>query len=64
MVGSKQVNRTDLKGSLVLTQPLDGSWAVVYNPKLTRKFLDHLNVELCISGVGGIKQFFKYSCKG
>ncbi len=35
-----------------------------YNPKLMRMFHCHMNVELCVSRVGGIKYLFKYICRG
>jgi len=47
-----------------MTVQLDNSWVVPYNPELTKLFACHLNVELCISRVGGIKYLFKYICKG
>ena len=43
---------------------IDNSWVVPYSPFLSRKFNCHLNVELCVSRVGGIKYLFKYVCKG
>ncbi len=45
-------------------QEIDNSWVVPYNPKLMRMFHCHINVELCVSRVGGIKYLFKYLCKG
>ncbi|CDF37673.1 unnamed protein product [Chondrus crispus] len=43
---------------------VDNSWVVPYSPVLLRSFACHLNVELCVSRVGGIKYLFKYVCKG
>ncbi len=40
-------------------QLVDNSWVVAYNPKLMRIFHCHMNVELCVSRVGGIKYLFK-----
>ncbi|CDF37017.1 ATP dependant DNA helicase [Chondrus crispus] len=42
----------------------DNSWVVPHSPLLLRSFACHLNVELCVSRVGGIKYLFKYVCKG
>ncbi|CDF41005.1 unnamed protein product, partial [Chondrus crispus] len=42
----------------------DNSWVVPHSPVLLRSFACHLNVELCVSRVGGIKYLFKYVCKG
>ncbi|CDF33636.1 partial DNA helicase [Chondrus crispus] len=43
---------------------VDSSWVVPHSPVLLRSFACHLNVELCVSRVGGIKYLFKYVCKG
>ncbi|CDF33021.1 unnamed protein product [Chondrus crispus] len=43
---------------------VDNSWVVPHSPVLLRSFACHLNVELCVSRVGGIKYLFKYVCKG
>ena len=43
---------------------IDNSWVVPHSPLLLRSFACHLNVELCVSRVGGIKYLFKYVCKG
>ncbi|CDF33944.1 ATP dependant DNA helicase PIF1 [Chondrus crispus] len=43
---------------------VDNSWVVPHSPLLLRSFACHLNVELCVSRVGGIKYLFKYVCKG
>ena len=43
---------------------LNNSWVVPHLSDLLRKFRTHMNVELCISGVGSIKYLFKYVCKG
>ncbi|CDF36188.1 ATP dependant DNA helicase PIF1 [Chondrus crispus] len=43
---------------------VDNSWFVPHSPLLLRSFAFHLNVELCVSRVGGIKYLFKYVCKG
>ncbi|CDF38382.1 ATP dependant DNA Helicase PIF1 [Chondrus crispus] len=42
---------------------VDNSWVVPHSPLLLRSFACHLNVELCVSRVGGIKYLFKYVCK-
>ncbi len=47
-----------------LEQKVDNSWVVLHNPKLMRMFHCHMNIELCVSRVGGIKYLFKYICKG
>ncbi|CDF35745.1 ATP dependant DNA Helicase Pif1 [Chondrus crispus] len=39
---------------------VDNSWVVPHSPLLLRSFACHLNVELCVSSVGGIKYLFKY----
>lgn len=51
------------EGSSV-TGTIDNSWVVPYSPKLSVMFQCHLNVELCVSRIGGIKYLFKYVCKG
>ncbi|CDF41121.1 unnamed protein product [Chondrus crispus] len=43
---------------------IDNSWVVPHSPVLLQSFACHLNVELCVSRVGGIKYLFKYVCKG
>ena len=43
---------------------IDNRWIVPYNPTLSRMFECHINVELCISRIGGIKYLFKYITKG
>ncbi|CDF40018.1 unnamed protein product [Chondrus crispus] len=43
---------------------VDNSWFVPHSPLLLRSFALHLNVELCVSRVGGIRYLFKYVCKG
>ncbi|CDF41007.1 ATP dpendant DNA helicase [Chondrus crispus] len=43
---------------------VDNSWVIPHSPVLLRSFACHLNVELCVSRVGGIKYLFKYVCKG
>ncbi|CDF77379.1 unnamed protein product [Chondrus crispus] len=43
---------------------VDNSWVVPHSPVLLRSFACHLNVELCVSRVGGVKYLFKYLCKG
>ncbi len=45
-------------------QKVDDSRVVAYNPKFMRMFQCHMNVELCVSRVGGIKYLFMYICKG
>ncbi len=45
-------------------QQVDNSWVLAYNPKLMRMFHFYMNVQLCVSRVGGIKYLFKYICKG
>ncbi|CDF36554.1 unnamed protein product [Chondrus crispus] len=42
---------------------VDNSWFVPHS-LLLRSFAFHLNVELCVSRVGGIKYLFKHVCKG
>ncbi len=44
-----------------LEHKVENSWVVAYNPKLMRIFHCHMNVELCVSRVCGIKYLFKYS---
>ncbi len=64
--------RSPEEGSETATRPVRGnpeqqvgnSWVVPYNPKLTRMFHCHINVELRVSRVGGVKFLFKYICKG
>ncbi|CDF39890.1 ATP dependant DNA helicase [Chondrus crispus] len=43
---------------------VDNSWFVPHSPLLLRSSALHLNVELCVSRVGGIRYLFKYVCKG
>ena len=42
----------------------DNSWVIPHSLLLLRSFACHLNVEFCVSRVGGIKYLFKYVCKG
>lgn len=44
-------------------QVVDNSLVVPYNSVLLMMILCHLNVELCVSRVGGIKYLFNYICK-
>lgn len=46
------------------TDTIDNYWVVPYTPVSIRRFGCHINAELCISLVGGIKYLFKYICKG
>lgn len=43
---------------------VDNGWAVPYNPILSRRYQSYINVEHCISRVGGIDYLFKCVCKG
>ncbi|CDF39624.1 Helicase-like protein [Chondrus crispus] len=60
MIHNPCVERNPTAQSVVV----DNSWVVPHCPLLLRSFACHLNVELCVSRVGGIKYLFKYVCKG
>ncbi len=45
-------------------QKVENSLVVPYSTKLMRMFHCHMNVELWVPRVGGIKYLFKYICKG
>jgi len=62
--GGERAQRTSRVGNRSVTVDVDNSWVVPYCPQLTRMFACHINVELCVSRVGGIKYLFKYVCKG
>ncbi|CDF38180.1 ATP dependant DNA helicase PIF1 [Chondrus crispus] len=56
--------RSPSAGGVSIERPSHNSWFVPHSPLLLRSFAFHLNVELCVSRVGGIKYLFKYVCKG
>ncbi|CDF36420.1 ATP dependant DNA helicase [Chondrus crispus] len=57
--------RSPSAGGVSIERPsFDNYWVVPHSPLLLRSFACHLNVELCVSRVGGIKYLFKYVCKG
>ncbi|CDF38639.1 unnamed protein product [Chondrus crispus] len=56
--------RAPSAGGVSIERPSHNSWVVPHSPVLLRSFACHLNVELCVSRVGGIKYLFKYVCKG
>ena len=39
---------------------VDNLWVVAYSADLLRKFITHMNAELCISKVKSIKYLFKH----
>ncbi|CDF77533.1 unnamed protein product [Chondrus crispus] len=63
-VGGVSIERPSRIGRRQQSVVLDNSWVVPHSPLLLRSFACHLNVELCVSRVGGIKYLFKYVCKG
>ncbi|CDF40970.1 ATP dependant DNA helicase PIF1 [Chondrus crispus] len=56
--------RAPSAGGVSIERPSHNSWVIPHSPVLLRSFACHLNVELCVSRVGGIKYLFKYVCKG
>ncbi|CDF40383.1 ATP dependant DNA helcase [Chondrus crispus] len=56
--------RAPSAGGVSIERPSHNSWVVPHSPVLLRSFACHLNVELCVSRIGGIKYLFKYVCKG
>lgn len=62
--GGNMVKRTCKIDIRNVEVDVDNRWVIPYSPFLSRKFDCHLNVELCISRVGGIKYLFKYITKG
>ncbi|CDF36294.1 unnamed protein product [Chondrus crispus] len=52
--------RAPSAGGVFIERPSHNSWVVPHSPVLLRSFACHLNVELCVSRVGGIKYLFKY----
>ncbi|CDF36122.1 unnamed protein product [Chondrus crispus] len=56
--------RAPSAGGVSIERPSHNSWVVPQSPVLLRSFACHLNVELCVSRVGGIKYLFKYVFKG
>ena len=61
--GGESVQRTIRVGNGSTLQYVNNSWVVPYSPEISRMFSCHINAELCISRVGGIKYLFKYVCK-
>ncbi|CDF39898.1 ATP dependant DNA helicase PIF1 [Chondrus crispus] len=62
--GGVSIERPSRIGRRQQSVVVDNSWFVPHSPLLVRSFAFHLNVELCVSRVGGIKYLFKYVCKG
>ncbi|CDF38585.1 ATP dependant DNA helicase [Chondrus crispus] len=62
--GGVSIERPSRVGRRQQSVVVDNSWVVPHSPLLLRSFACHLNVELCVSRVGGIKYLFKYVCKG
>ncbi len=61
-VQKKEVRRKREQFAGTPKQQVDNSWVLAYNPKLMRMFHFYMNVELCVSPVGGIKYLFEYIC--
>ncbi|CDF40386.1 ATP dependant DNA helicase [Chondrus crispus] len=62
--GGVSIERPSRVGRRQQSVVVDNSWVVPHSPLLLRSFACHLNLELCVSRVGGIKYLFKYVCKG
>lgn len=57
-----KIYRTPKRASL--TDTVESSWVLPNCPKLLIIIQCHINVELCVSRLNGIKFLFKYACKG
>ncbi|CDF40177.1 putative DNA helicase [Chondrus crispus] len=62
--GRVSIERPSGIGRRQISVVVDNSWVVPRSPPLLRSFACHLNVELCVSRVGGIKYLLKCVCKG
>lgn len=62
--GGVSVERNVRGGRRQQSVIVNNSWVVPHSPALLRSFACHINVELCVSRIGGIKYLFKYVCKG
>ena len=62
--GGESVQWSCRIGNRSVMREIDNRWVVPYCPAISRMFACHVNAELCISRLGGIKYLFKYVCKG